>query len=171
HVLTYDPLWLIAALVLLVPAVYLLICRESLELFFRKALLEKVSEVEQPAVEESLSRRDQYVSDLRVVAAVLELAIVICLVVGRLLTLEESRWLMLEDRLAELIASGASESALTSILESTAPTALALAGNVAILGLEIFLLGGFALYLLPSIVARAWAEPWLLRNLPVIERV
>ena len=132
----FGTVCLFVALGLMVPALFLAICREALRCFSRKALLESVPAQRRDALEDTLSLKDEYESHLETLVFLLVLIIVVSFSVGRLLTAFPEGGTLYVPYVA-----------------------------IAWMALEMFLATFVGLYLIPSVVARVWAESWVLRFL------
>ena len=145
-VLRFESFWLVTAIVILVPAIYVAVCRQVFAVFSRKALLEPLPEERQEAMERFLDRDDDYEASLRTLDHVLRLCLTLSLAVGRFAYLSALPGFSVWDRVTSAVAW------------------LLLVGEVAVV-LVVFL------EVVPGIVARLRPESLLRRLIHGIDRV
>ena len=155
QIASYEPLWLALALLFLVAAVFVAICRRALENYSRKALLLPLGPHQHKAFEEMLGDDDDYVDTLERIEFFLRALFLFALVAGRLIAVD--RWL------AETPSAPA---ATLSALNGGQ-----LLGVLGILFLEMLLAVVVALVVVPTIIGEAWPEAWLRRFLGLVDRI
>ncbi len=142
--LGYDIRWLLVAVVPLLSAFYVAVCRQALAVFSRKLLLENAPEAKRVEIESHLEHEEEYTASLRTLDLFLRLVLVLSIACGR--------W-MVFIRVAE---------------ELSFPR---VAADCVLLAVEIILLISVALEIVPGIVARLHPEAILARRLTMMDRI